>query len=368
MAKIIGGVTTTPIAPDTIKEKITDQTYSPDSENAQSGKALAPVFNNYLSLSGGTVNGAITIQRDSYPGFTLKNTTVNGEFAVTEADDGTAVLQNHSDVSGANNYSALYIKPAEEGINNVLQIGTGLNDEWQGATVLHSKNFTDYVTPNSIGAVVDQTYNHDSANAQSGKAVAEAIGNLNNQYELIEKIIVGYSILTSKPEDWASNFTAYYKNTGTLREPIYTALTEFEEWESGKYYSYSAEDVQLGWITKEPDGKDFCFKGIIFDCTFTAASSNRNFEYTIRSQANTSMICCLYSNTVINGIKTSNSWYQCCFESMNGGIWTGVQNLNYTIQPLISREIPEYEPMRALTFGYIPIPAGSTITIYGVRA
>lgn len=41
MANIIGGVTTTPIAFKTIKENITDQTYSPTSENAQSGKAVA---------------------------------------------------------------------------------------------------------------------------------------------------------------------------------------------------------------------------------------------------------------------------------------------------------------------------------------
>ena len=106
---------------------------------------LTPEQVGALSANGGTVNGAITIQRENYPGFTLKNTTVNGEFAVTEADDGTALLQNNSDVTGANNYAALYIKPAEQGINNMLQIGHSVGGAWSGAVVLHSRNINDHI-------------------------------------------------------------------------------------------------------------------------------------------------------------------------------------------------------------------------------
>ena len=39
--EIIGGVTGTPIAPGAMRERIVDQTYNPESENAQSGKAVA---------------------------------------------------------------------------------------------------------------------------------------------------------------------------------------------------------------------------------------------------------------------------------------------------------------------------------------
>lgn len=39
--EIIGGVTGTPIAPGAMRERIVDQTYEPESENAQSGKAVA---------------------------------------------------------------------------------------------------------------------------------------------------------------------------------------------------------------------------------------------------------------------------------------------------------------------------------------
>ena len=98
-----------------------------------------------LPATGGTVDGSITIQRANYPGFTLKNTTVNGEFAVTEADDGTALLQNNSDVTGANNYAALYVKPAETGINNFLQFGLSVNGAWSGGVILHSQNFNDHI-------------------------------------------------------------------------------------------------------------------------------------------------------------------------------------------------------------------------------
>lgn len=98
-----------------------------------------------LPTSGGTVNGAITIQRANYPGFTLKNTTADGELAVTEADDGTGLIQNNSNVSGANNYAALYIKPAETGINNFLQFGLSVNGAWSGGVILHSQNFNDHI-------------------------------------------------------------------------------------------------------------------------------------------------------------------------------------------------------------------------------
>lgn len=80
------------------------------------------------------------------------------------------------------------------------------------------------------------------------------------QYDLIMKVIVGYSVLTSKPADWESNYTSYYKNTGTLKEPVYTALTEPEEWKSGEYYNYTEPTGQYPIdIETEPDGTGFSF-------------------------------------------------------------------------------------------------------------
>lgn len=81
-------------------------------------------------------------------------------------------------------------------------------------------------------------------------------------YELIERIIVGYSVLTEEPEDWTDNYGAYFKNTGTAREPVYTALTEETPWEIGKYYSYSDSGIAKFDRTKEPDGTNYAFSKI----------------------------------------------------------------------------------------------------------
>lgn len=48
MANIMGGVTTTPLAIKTIRKNITDQTYIPESENAQSGVAVAEALSGYV--------------------------------------------------------------------------------------------------------------------------------------------------------------------------------------------------------------------------------------------------------------------------------------------------------------------------------
>lgn len=187
-------------------------------------------------------------------------------------------------------------------------------------------------------------------------------------YELIEKIIVGYSITTSEPEDWETNYAAYYKNTGTLREPVYTALTELETWEEGKYFSYSSEDVTINMLSTEPDGTLFSFKGVILDITFSAATSNRNFAFSLRSNTASATSGKLLEVNESNAIKTTSQWYQACFEGFNGGAWKGFHNINYTIKPVISRQIPRGGIMRAIRLSASSIPAGSTIIIYGVRA
>ncbi len=217
---------------------------------------------------------------------------------------------------------------------------------------------------------IDQTYNPESVNAQSGKAVAEAIANKqgkSNSYELIMKIIVGYSILSTKPNDWDSNFTAYYKNTGTSKEPIYTALTEFEEWENGKYFEYIAQDSKLNLVS-DNDGNPFELSGVIIVANFNAATTARSLKFDFRSNTYSSAAAYkVLEVNIANGLQTTNGWYEACFESINEGVWKGNQNLNYNITPCIARFIPSSGPCRRIRFD-CEIPAGSTITIYGVRA
>lgn len=49
MAEIFGNTTATPIKPDLFRNKV-DNTFDPKSENAQSGKALAPIFNKKVEI------------------------------------------------------------------------------------------------------------------------------------------------------------------------------------------------------------------------------------------------------------------------------------------------------------------------------
>ena len=109
-------------------------------------------LNAYLPLTGGTLSGNLSIQKQSCPNLTMINQNWGGQFAITEADDGTALFQNNKTVNGADTYCAFYLKPASGGLSNALSIGMDDGSGWKGATVLHSQNFADHITPAGIGA------------------------------------------------------------------------------------------------------------------------------------------------------------------------------------------------------------------------
>ena len=109
-------------------------------------------LNAYLPLTGGTLSGNVTIQKQSYPNLTMINQNWGGQFAITEADDGTALFQNNKTVNGADTYCAFYLKPASGGLSNALSIGMDDGTGWKGATVLHTQNYGEHITPSGIGA------------------------------------------------------------------------------------------------------------------------------------------------------------------------------------------------------------------------
>lgn len=80
-------------------------------------------------------------------------------------------------------------------------------------------------------------------------------------YELIEKIIIGYSLLSAEPEDFAENYANYYKTNGKARNDkdfAYVALTEAEPFEAGKYYYKDTAGSKFSRQT-EPDGTPYKF-------------------------------------------------------------------------------------------------------------
>lgn len=101
----------------------------------------------------------------------------------------------------------------------------------------------------------------------------ELINKLSNyekspNYVLIEKVIMGYSLLNTAPSDFTTNYASYYKTNGKARNDVdfnYVALTEAETFETGKYYSKTTGTTNLyrfGESGKEPDGTPYAFKHI----------------------------------------------------------------------------------------------------------
>ena len=115
----------------------------------------------------------------------------------------------------------------------------------------------------------------DEAGKPTEWEAADMIGESN--YELIEKIVVGYAITTSEPDDWADNWTAYYTNEGTMRDPDYVALSgdAAPAWEAGKYYAYSADGVTKIERKVDLDGKSYSFKRIAVFCVPVDSSKLR---------------------------------------------------------------------------------------------
>lgn len=109
---------------------------------------------------------------------------------------------------------------------------------------------------------IDLSYNPESTDAQSGIAVAQAIS-LSQNYILIEKIIAGYSLLTQKPDDWDTNYSAYFTRSGEAgsADMSYAANTS-SLWTANTYYSYTPDQEFRIQRSAEPDGSAYSFRAL----------------------------------------------------------------------------------------------------------
>ena len=131
-----------------------------------------------VSKTGDTMTGNLTIELPSYPNITTKNTTIDSQFTISEADDGTAIIQNQSDMSGANNFATLYLKKADVGLANVLSLGVQKDGAWSGATIIHTGNKW-LIAPADIGAAEaghSQAASTVTAGTFAGQVVANGSG------------------------------------------------------------------------------------------------------------------------------------------------------------------------------------------------
>lgn len=145
------------------RDAVTDISYNPQSENAQSGKAVAEAVGN---------------KQDKFADVSSEefNTTL-----VFQLGDALGNLQDICLVFGSN--GLIY----KEDRGEVLPIYTGTPTADDHAA---NKGYVDNLVKNSGGGggsiVVDRTYNPQSENAQSGKAVAEAIASKQDKIATIE--------------------------------------------------------------------------------------------------------------------------------------------------------------------------------------
>lgn len=209
-------------------------------------------------------------------------------------------------------------------------------------------------------------------------------------YELIERIIVGYELLTAQPDDWATNWAAYYRNTGTLREPVYTLIADevAPEWAEGTYYVLMDGVMEI-IRTAEPSGKPYAFAeaqintisppsntlnvGMMVNC------SELSYEHRLYSFLTiTANVADRYQFSSSRVYKRANYWQTHIIQKNSG-----VEYPNGADTNAISITTPSWRHQQPVSVygkeinriqlnGYINglanIPAGITIEIWGVRA
>ena len=224
----------------------------------------------------------------------------------------------------------------------------------------------------SVQTVAQELTDEQQARARRNIGAQAAEGTL----ELIESIIVGYSLTTAQPDDWATNWTAYFVNTGTAREPVYTALTgsSAPTWEAGTYYAYDSAGVATIERTAEPDGTAYDLTAFALLAKFSAAATaGSSVSIALISQDN-SYVAYSGVESVIGASTAKTLNY--IAENRNGLCvpqWhSSHSQLSSTVYSRTRYNFDIFKPiakwnMSAPTSGGI-IPSGSVIDIWGVRA
>ena len=213
--------------------------------------------------------------------------------------------------------------------------------------------------------IINQTYDKNSQNAQSGKAVAEAVAD--KEFELIEKIIVGYSITTDKPSNWDTNYTDYFINTGTLKEPVYTAVTGDTApiWEIGVYYSFNENSLINGYSrNKEPDGNKYSFKKFFI-------KSHIKWSNSLSVSGYFRFECSNSSTSIFNYSSGTGNYLNTIIELENGMLKYSAfvyDDSSYAFRNAFSYFNKTNDNVLSSIYSSMKYTPNSTIEIYGVKA
>lgn len=190
------------------------------------------------------------------------------------------------------------------------------------------------------------------------------------EYVLIEKVITGYTVLETAPEDFTTNYASYYKTNGKARNDIdfnYVALTEAETFETGKYYSKAgAEEYSKVNRSSGIDGSAYSFSRMKI---FTQNEVNKIRQWSsLQIYINNSDIssCTCYFNTSQTATMADVNVY------IDG-------NSIFTTNTLVSSELYGYynlvtnrfifddNNIKITKFGTGNLFTDTTLLIYGVR-
>ena len=107
------------------------------------------------------------------------------------------------------------------------------------------------------------------------------IGVVEGEYELIDRIVLGYELLTKQPADWATNYGDYY----TWAETTLIQCPRGDIWYTNPVYkAVEFEPFRILTMNKEPDGTPYNFSKMIAiayipPATNMAASSSGSINY-----------------------------------------------------------------------------------------
>ena len=247
-----------------------DQTYSPTSENAQSGKAVAEAISEALMDYGynfSEIKGLNVIRVER--GENGTHTSILKYISGIGADERILIFDNE------------IVIEVSDSIEYLNSIGFEVDSTYQ---IKISNGELEYIGKLKKGAptIVDQTYTPTSENAQSGKAVAEAVSD--KQDSLVSgtniKTINNQSILGSgnitieggSDVEVDQNYNPESENAQSgiaVAEALRTLDKKYELIETITL----TEAVQQISRTSEPDGKAYNFKKLAIDYRSTELMS-----------------------------------------------------------------------------------------------
>ncbi len=207
----------------------------------------------------------------------------------------------------------------------------------------------------------------------------------NGQMALIEKIIVGYSLTTAQPSDWATNYTAYFTRSGepTDESMTYVAVTgdSAPAWAAGTYYGYDAAASEIVHRDTNPDGSPYGYAGFVveIDMTQMADASLSGFVYA-KALRNGQLVS-VTSNYFL-ALGSSGRKYMCLWISPSMGKWYSnglymaskdylypTYNANGMIDVYFSTEsnIAESPAVNCIDMN-VPLKSNAIVKLYGVTA